>query len=80
MASSEDPRRSASAGNAGETTTSELGRSHHDGEDADVVGETSREAPRGVKDLRSITDPAAGSRARRAGGPEVARAISGLSR
>jgi len=49
-------------------------------DDADVVGETSREAPRGVKDLRSITDPAAGSGARRARGPEVAGAISGLSR
>jgi hypothetical protein len=34
----------------------------------------------GVKDLRSITDPAAGSEARRAWGPEIARAISGLNR
>ena len=30
-----------------------------------------------MKDLRSITDPAAGSEARRAWGPEIARAISG---
>jgi hypothetical protein len=36
--------------------------------------------PAGVKDLRSITDPAAGSEARRAWGHEIARAISGLSR
>jgi hypothetical protein len=33
-----------------------------------------------VKDLRSITDPAAGSGARRAWGSEIADAISGLSR
>jgi len=64
---------------AGETTTSD-GAPHHDGENADVVGETSREAPQGVKDLRSITDPAAGSGARSARGSEIARAIPGLSR
>ena len=57
-----------------------IGAPHHGGDDADVVGETSREAPRGVKDLRSITDPAAGSGARRAWGSEIADAISGLSR
>jgi hypothetical protein len=34
----------------------------------------------GVKDLRSITDPAAGSGARSALGSEIADAISGLSR
>jgi len=45
-----------------------------------LLEKTSREAPRGVKDLRSITDPAAGSGARRAGGSEIAHAISGLSR
>ena len=31
-----------------------------------------------MKDLRSITDPAAGSGARRAGGSEIAHAISGF--
>ena len=35
-----------------ETTTSELGRHTMNREDADVFGETSREAPRGMKDLR----------------------------
>jgi len=33
-----------------------------------------------VKDLRSITDPAAGLGARRAWGPEAAHAEAGLSR
>ena len=36
--------------------------------------------PAGVKDLKSITDPAAGSEARRQEGPEAAHAFPGLSR
>ena len=52
-----------------------------DGADTDVVGKRRAGRPRaGVKDLRSITDPAAGSEAREQEGPEAARALSGLSR
>ena len=67
-------------GKAGRDDDQRTGAPHHDGEDADVVGETSREAPRGVKDLRSSTDPAAGSGGPKEWGSEIADAISGLSR
>jgi hypothetical protein len=54
---------------------------HCNGADTDVVGKRRAGRPRaGVKDLRSITDSAAGSEAREQEGPEAARALSGLSR
>jgi hypothetical protein len=54
---------------------------HCNGADTDVVGKRRAGRPRaGVKDLRSITDPAAGSEARRQEGPEAAHALPGLSR
>ena len=57
------------------------GRRTRDGADTDVVGKRRAERPRAeVKDLKSITDPAAGSEAREQEGPEAARAPSGLSR
>ena len=81
IASSEDPRRSAPHRKAGEMTTSAQGRRTRDGADTDVVGKRRAGRPRaGVKDLKSITDPAAGSEARRQEGPEAAHAGSGLSR
>ena len=55
------------------------GRRTRDGADADVVGKQRAGRPRaGVKDLRSITDPAAGSEARQQEGPEAAHAFPGL--
>ena len=54
---------------------------HCNGADTDVVGKRRAGRPRaGVKDLKSITDPPAGSKARRQEGPEAAHAFPGLSR
>jgi hypothetical protein len=46
-----------------------------------LLGNVRAGRPRaGVKDLKSITDPPAGSKARRQEGPEAAHAFPGLSR
>ena len=45
-----------------------------------LLGNDEPGGPAGVKDLKSITDPAAGSEARRQEGPEAAHAFPGLSR
>lgn len=66
---------------AGDGTTSAPGAAPRDGADTEVVGKQRAGRPRaGVKDLRSITDPAAGSEAREQEGPEAAHADPGLSR
>lgn len=57
------------------------GRRSRDGADTEVVGKRRAGRPRAeVKDLKSITDPAAGSGARWQEGPEAAHAFPGLSR